>query len=85
MVQGAQQGVRVAVMRLPIYVYEDSVWCSFMADIQVQAAKKAGAASYINSGAASTVLLYNLGGLGGDQTRAKPGMTIMGSDHWLVL
>lgn len=50
--QGAQQGVRVAVMRLPIYVYDDSVWCSFMADVQVQAAKKAGAASYINSGEA---------------------------------
>ena len=48
--QGLEQKIRVFVLRLPIYVYDESPFNSFMSNAQVEAAKKAKSASYIDSG-----------------------------------
>ncbi len=52
--QGLEQGVNVMIIRLPFYCYEDSSWCSFMANVQIQAAKRARIASYIGRGELNT-------------------------------
>ncbi|KAK9813222.1 hypothetical protein WJX72_010964 [[Myrmecia] bisecta] len=48
--KGVEQGVRAIVLRLPLYVYDESFFCSGFVSIQVQAAQQARAASYIGSG-----------------------------------
>ena len=48
--QGLEQDIQVFVLRLPIYVYDESSFISFMANLQVEAAKKMQTASYIGSG-----------------------------------
>ncbi|KAK9818808.1 hypothetical protein WJX74_003099 [Apatococcus lobatus] len=50
LVDGVENGVKVMVMRLPIYVYDNSFFCSFMLDVQTQAAQRSGATTYIGSG-----------------------------------
>ena len=48
--QGIDQGVKVFLLRLPIYVYDSSAFVSFMLNVQVEVAKKQGRVSYISSG-----------------------------------
>ena len=48
--QGLEKNIRVFAIRLPIYVYDESPFISFMAHLQVEAAKKSESASYIGSG-----------------------------------
>ena len=48
--QGLEKDIQVFVLRLPIYVYNESPFISFMANVQVEAAKKMQIASYIGSG-----------------------------------
>lgn len=48
--QGVDQGVQSIVLRLPIYVYNESSFVSFMVNVHVEAAKKNGFVSYIGTG-----------------------------------
>ena len=48
--QGADMGVRAIAMRLPVFVYDTSDFCSSMVHVHVQAASKCHAATYIDSG-----------------------------------
>lgn len=49
-------GVRVIAMRLPVFVYDISDFCSSMVHVHVQAALKRHVATYIDSGKPARLL-----------------------------
>lgn len=62
--QGVEKGVRAMVLRLPLYVYDESFFGSYFVSVQVQAAKQAQAASYVGSGDDPTnTVLHDLAAL----------------------
>lgn len=48
--QGVEKGIQVIVLRLPVFVYEESSYVSYTVNVYVEAAKKRSTVSYIGSG-----------------------------------